>query len=146
MNELKIQSHLTDEELLQLSSGAGTEEEMDRWLEHTAQCDLCAQRMAQLFEKGPLMEVTPLFEDEVRHRIETTAERRMRVERTPESTPGIFRSYPFKVALAACATLVMMNLGAFSDVKVSEIAEDVHWPVERITEELRDVTRGVDLL
>jgi len=119
---------MTDDELLRLRARAVTPEEMDRFLEHIAGCDQCAQRMAQMFEQGPLLEVTPLFCESVRREIEETSEERLLTvlpeggalsskERRPaakqEHTPRAFRSYPFKVVLAACVTLVLMSAGMF---------------------------------
>lgn len=173
MNHRMIEQHVTDEQLLRMRGGAATPEETDRWLEHIADCDLCAQRMAELFEEIPQLEVTPLFCESVWQEIEDTSEQnngRIVVPRTgalrtgaagdrsaavagerrpvarQERTPRAMRSYPFKVVLAACVTLILMNAGMFGSggigsQKQGVLADKMLESKEKISQEFKDTSQ-----
>lgn len=161
MNHLQIESHMTEEQLLRMCKRAATPEEMDRFLEHIADCDRCANRMAEILEEGPMLEVTPMFYESVLREIEQTSEERQVVTlpRTvtktaaeqavavkQEHTPRAFRSYPFKVVLAACVTLVLMNVGAFGaymgrPAQRNDFLDKSTMPLERISRQWMDTSQ-----
>lgn len=117
MTHLPIEYHMTDDEFLRMRSKAVTPEEKDRLMKHIAECDLCAKRLAELFEEGPLLETSPLFYENVLKEIEQTSEEGPGVflpkGKREEYTPKALKSYPFQVALAACMTLILMSSGMF---------------------------------
>ena len=173
MNHRMIEQHVTDEQLLRMRGGAATPEEADRWLDHIADCDLCARRMAELFEEIPQLEVTPLFCESVWREIEETSEQsneRIVVSRTivsrtdaadsrsaavagerrpaarQERTPRAMRSYPFKVVLAACVTLILMNAGMFGSNGIGSqtqrgLADKMLESKEKSSQELKDTSQ-----
>lgn len=91
-----------------------TGQELELWLEKAAESEDCALQLAERIEAGTVMEVPPLFSETVWNKIQSTEERKVIPgKKRPEYTPRIMRSYPFKVALAACAAILLMNVGAF---------------------------------
>ncbi len=177
--------HLSREELSRLKAGGGAPEEMDRWLEHIGMCDQCALQLADMYEEEALLQVTPLFAESVRREIAATEE--VAVRRLPvpamsalrseaagglpaktahraaavkkkETTPKVFQYYPFKVGMAACMTILLLNAGVFGshmdrlrsagrweergeEVQKTEILEWTARPFEEITKSLRSISQ-----
>lgn len=97
------QNHLTDQALRAMSDGILNEEDLLAAAEHLASCTKCALNLADILEKHGLEKVPAGFTEEVKIKISQ--------KQTEKKIQFVF--YSFRVAVAACAAIALVFLGAF---------------------------------
>lgn len=124
--------HTDSEKLKLLLNGQLSAEESTRILEHIAECDECAERMALITLELPTVAPPEGLYEEV---LSAAAKEKSREKRKSEN----LLMYSIRVTAGICAALVMLFTGAFESVmKLGEI------DMSKVTDKEHSITRTID--
>lgn len=125
-------THTDDEKLKLLLSGSLSADEFAKVMEHIAECDECADRMACITLEMPTVAPPEGMYEEV---LAAAAKEKSCEKRKGEN----LLMYSIRVTAGICAALVMLFTGAFENVmKLSEI------DMSKVTDREHSITRTID--
>jgi hypothetical protein len=122
--------HLTEKAFEALRAGSLCDEALDCVLEHIGSCEKCADLYAQSFDECELLQPPSGFGEELDKRL----------KQSDLSARQSFFSYAFRVAVAACAALIITFSGSL-DIPVKQIKAPDFKAVNSVSAHLKDFSQ-----